>query len=422
MSRLKSKIDYAYMRLLKENLKKTLGISPIFLRNFRFSKVRRKFSWSYKNLINRLDNRVNYDYIKLIKELPLLIKFNLKNIAKDDLSGDEKKILIINTCLVGEFIVSLHALRHFIRTTGRKVDLLVSPAVKPLAERIRGVNKVYTVKSLYDRAIEKGSKVEDSLANYEVVLVMRLSSEAEELLDKIEYRAIRSYLKPYLKYVGNFINNMIIRGKAKQWKDVNFEIIEKRSRNLHFHEIFNFKKSEYNSLKKLPEFLGNEKKIIIHTCSGWNVKRWGEEKWVELIKRINKLGKFRFIFIGGSDDEEKTYNNIQKKLDFKIYSLIKKRDIKDLAMIMKLSDYFIGIDSGPMNLAHLAGLPSVALFGPGQRAFVSKNKKNVSIDKANCLFCTSFFCHKWKTCMNKISVEDVFKGFLKISGEKEKAS
>lgn len=92
---------------------------------------------------------------------------------------------------------------------------------------------------------------------------------------------------------------------------------------------------------------GRDKKILIHTGSGWKLKLWGNEKWVELLNRINKLGNFRFIFIGADNQEEEDFKEIQKNLNFNIYSLIKKVDLKELILLMRFSDYFIGIDSGP---------------------------------------------------------------------------
>ncbi len=45
------------------------------------------------------------------------------------------------------------------------------------------------------------------------------------------------------------------------------------------------KKKEKEKVKtKIPE----GEKIIIHTGSGWKIKWWKNEKWVELLKKINK--------------------------------------------------------------------------------------------------------------------------------------
>lgn len=155
-----------------------------------------------------------------------------------------------------------------------------------------------------------------------------------------------------------------------------------------------------------------EKKVIIHTGSGWQVKLWENEKWIELLKKVNKLGKFRFIFIG-TKKEKQDYEKIKKKLNFKTYSLIEKVDIKELMLVLRASDYFIGIDAGPRNMAHLADLRSVNLLGPGPKQFMPLDKRDIVIDKSNCR-CTHLFCYKRKTCMQKINVNDVFEGFKKL--------
>ena len=82
-------------------------------------------------------------------------------------------------------------------------------------------------------------------------------------------------------------------------------------------------------------------------------------------------------------------------------------------LILRLSDYFIGIDSGPRNMADIANLPNIGLLGPGPKFFMPMNKDSIVIDKSNCR-CTQLFCYKKETCMQKIKVDDVLKGFKKL--------
>jgi ADP-heptose:LPS heptosyltransferase len=360
-------------------------------------------------------NRLNYDYLNLLKEPAILFKLELAHKKKIGLHPSPKKILIINSCLVGEFAVSVHSIKKIIDKYKQNVDILVSPSVKPLAKRIRGIDNVYTAKSIYDRNTEK-EKANFDIKGYDQIIVLRISPDAYEVLKKLNFSNLKSYFRTYFKFIKDYVRNMFKKNELKQWRDINFEIIGEKPVYYHFEEIFDFTKEDYEKIKKLPELQGKEKKVIIHTNgAGWQVKKWDEKKWVELIKKINYIQKFKFIFVG-TNEEKETYKKILEKSDVPLYSLIGKLDLEQLALVMKLSDYFIGVDSGPMNIAHLAGIRSVSLFGPGQRTFLSKNPNDIAIDKSDCM-CTTLFCHKRNTCFNKITVEDVFNGFKKIIGK-----
>jgi ADP-heptose:LPS heptosyltransferase len=79
-------------------------------------------------------------------------------------------------------------------------------------------------------------------------------------------------------------------------------------------------------------------------------------------------------------------------------------------MIMRLSDYFIGIDSGPRNMAHLADLRSITLLAPAPKNFMPVNKADVVIDKFACRCKSLFYFHK-VSAIHKISADEVVDGF-----------
>jgi ADP-heptose:LPS heptosyltransferase len=359
--------------------------------------------------------RISYNYLNVFKEIPLLIKIELKKRDKSKIKNP-KNILIIDSCLLGEFVTSLHAIRTVIdKNKNSKVDLIVSPPLKSLAENIKGINKVYPAESLYNRRLEnkKDKSKKTRLKDYDLIIIMRTSKRSYELIKNIKYKKIISSFYPFIKYSINLTKGILTKRDFKQWREFNFDIIKEKDRILKFEEIFDFKKSDYNKILNLEELSGKSKKIIIHTRATWEVTCWNNVNWISLIKKINKLGNFKFIFIG-TDREKEDFEKIEKQLDFKIYSLINKIDMKDLALVMKNSDYFIGVDSGPRNLANLVGIKSINLLGPGQKTFMPTNKRDIVIDKSNCR-CTNLFCYRKKTCMQKITPEEVFINFKKLA-------
>ena len=67
---------------------------------------------------------------------------------------------------------------------------------------------------------------------------------------------------------------------------------------------------------------------MIHTGSGWHVKLWDNDKWIETIKKINLLGEFEFIFVGRGELEAKSFAYIQQGVDILLHSFIDKVDLK----------------------------------------------------------------------------------------------
>ncbi len=358
---------------------------------------------------------INHDELKIGNEIPLLIKLRLRNLFKSAVPA-KGKILVIDTCIIGDFLATLPALRMFIETTGCKVDLLVSPPLKSLAESIRGVDRVFTAKSVYTRRIEQNEDAQPLSKEYGHVLVLRISPDAYRLLDGIKYSSIRTYDIPFFKYFGHLIKNTLLKKDVKQWREINYEMIgmKEPGNRRGFDDIFEFRDEDYAGVSQLTELRGSAKKILLHAGSGWKIKLWENGKWIELLKKINKTGDFRFIFIGGGDFEAKSFKHIQENLDFNVYSLINRTDLRETMLAMRLCDYFIGIDSGPRNMAHLADLRSISMLGPAPKNFMPVNGEDIVIDKFDCICKSLFYLHKISG-MQKISADEVFDSFKKLS-------
>jgi ADP-heptose:LPS heptosyltransferase len=320
-----------------------------------------------------MSRKINHDYIKLAFQSYFLLRASL--IRKEHILSKKRRILIINTCLIGDFIGSLPALTTHIRGANKRrtaTDLLVSPKLEPLARKMRGVNKVYVAKSLHSRDLETNNKKND-FGKYDETIIIRISKEAYQLLETIDTDKVSSSFSIMNKYFLHASTRCLLKKPCKQYREVVFEMLNERVTNVKFEEIFHFNKEEYKKIRNLEEMNTNRKIVIIHTGSSWKMNMWENGKWVDLVNRINGIGDFRFIFVGGKE-EESDYEEISSKLNFRVYSLINKIDICDLMLVLRVSHYFVGVDSGPRNMAHLAELKSVVLLGPGPHMFMPLGK------------------------------------------------
>jgi ADP-heptose:LPS heptosyltransferase len=360
-----------------------------------------------------MNRKINYDYIRIAFQSYFLLRASL--IRKDHLVSKTRRILIINTCLIGDFIGSLPALATYIKGAKKRkteIDLLVSPKLETLARKMKGVDNVYVAKSLHSRDLETNDKRND-FGKYDEATILRISKEAYQLLKTIDTEKVSSSFSIMNKYFLHASTRCLLKKPCKQYREVVFEMLNERVKNVKFEEIFNFSKAEYRKIRNLEEMNTNRQIVIIHTGSSWEMNMWENRKWVELVNRMHGIGDFRFIFVGGKE-EESDYEEISSKLNFRVYSLINKIDICDLMLVLRVSHYFVGVDSGPRNMAHLAELKSVVLLGPGPHMFMPLGKRDIVLDKSNHGGAYQRFFSKKNSFIRKIMVEEVYNSFKEL--------
>jgi len=345
----------------------------------------------------------NFDYFNIWKEILFFLLSSIV-IRKEKKGNYKNRVLIVNPCLVGEFAVSIPAIVDFIqRNNGKKIDIIVSTPLKVLAEKIIGINNVYVAQSVFKRPSEVFDYKDQIPFGYEEIILLRASYGVYNFLKKVSAQNVKTGACIYARYAFHLLSSIILRRTPKQWKIIIFEMLGGTPREISFDEIFELAPQDYKG----------DSKIIIHTGASWPMMHWEREKWVELLRKINTLGTFEFIFIGVAKDIE-DYEYISSNLPFEIYSVISKIDLFELVLLLRSANYFIGVDSGPANLAHLAKLRSIVIFGPGPHMFMSDDVNDIIIDKSNGRGLYQRFFLKKNGFIHKINAEEVYQSFNKL--------
>ncbi len=357
---------------------------------------------------------LNPEEFKIAGEIPLLMNLRLKRVFGKN-KGGGGRTLVIDTCLIGDFVATLPALRHFIEAAGEDVDLVVAPPLKSIAESIRGVQRVFTARSIYNRNIENHNRPIPLPNEYSRVLVLRISPDAASMLKGVQCTHIATYDVAFLRYWAHVIWSVARKKDVRQWRDVNFEIIGMKGADSapDFEKIFHVSEAEYARVRELLATCRTGKRVMIHTGSGWHVKLWDNDNWRETINKIHLLGDFEFIFVGQGDLEARSFDYIQKGVDFRLHSFVNQVDLKTTLLMMRLCDVFIGIDSGPRNMAHLADLRSITLLGPAPKNFMPTNCEDIVIDKFTCRCKSLYYFHK-VSAIHSVSPDEIVGGFKKL--------
>jgi len=112
----------------------------------------------------------------------------------------------------------------------------------------------------------------------------------------------------------------------------------------------------------------NKITCLISPCSSQRYgnqynRSWSINNFAELIKFLINLENLRVIITGGNSPPEQLYS---KELDAlfgnDILNLIGKTSIREMAALIKYSDFIISPDSGPAHIATIMGKPVIGLY------------------------------------------------------------
>lgn len=298
-----------------------------------------------------------------------------------------RKILILRTEHVGDYIVSLPALKAIREKYPKaKITLIVGPWNKDLAEATPYVDEVIVGTN---PLAKRNLKISDILT----IFTFKLSSYLKfiKLIRKESYDLTISFSdRKFNKFILPFVRaKKIISGtdfnytEEKEYKRC-LRVVGSLGQRDFFKnvkiQVSNKDKEKVNKILQGKEFSG-KKIIIMHLLTPIESKNWQMEKWVEVIRRLSVDKRKMFVLIG-SENEKNSLENIRKKLsEVNIVNLARKLTLTQLVYFIAKGKLFLGGNSGPMHIANLAGIPSVILFGETNEKIWGPDKKHAKVLK-----------------------------------------
>jgi|CXWL01.1.fsa_nt_gi ADP-heptose:LPS heptosyltransferase len=364
----------------------------------------------------------NHADLSIAREIVPFLKLRFRmllGIGKSRSQG-EKSTLIVVPCILGDSLSYLPAIRTYVERHQCSFDLVVSPDFLSLAEHIKGVRHIYLASSSYARASEnKQSQNSEMPDRYDTMVVLRLSPEGYDLVRPIQCTHYVSSDFTLMCYLGQIVKSSLMKEPVRQSREVMFEALNLPpcDMNATCPEMFDIQNEKCSEHFERGKGGDNTQNILIHTGSGWSVKLWDDEHWIALLSRIHQSGSYHFTFIGRGEDELQTYQRIQSRLPFDVSSVINKLTLWELYLQMRISDFFIGIDSGPRNLAHYANLRSVTLLNPAAvNNFMPLDCRDQTVEKPN-RFPANVVNTQQGATLDQISVNEVWGAFERLTSE-----
>jgi heptosyltransferase-3 len=121
--------------------------------------------------------------------------------------------------------------------------------------------------------------------------------------------------------------------------------------------------------RRVRKILVNEKVdsmkqwITINPFSRWQYKEWNDHKWIEIINWLWRDYAIPVIITGSPEEKPRAAALIQQ-CEAKAFNFAGKTSLEELAGVLSLSRFHIGVDSAAPHIAAATGTPTITIYGP----------------------------------------------------------
>lgn len=298
-----------------------------------------------------------------------------------------KKILIIRTEQIGDYLVSLPAIKALKEKFPQaKIDIVVGPWNNSLAKATPYVDKVIVFNNPF---------AQRDLTYLDILKIILFKSPAliefyneinKENYDLMVSFSERKFNKIFLRFIKA---KQKISGTSFTFGEIYEEerclkILKRLGIQNFSKEIeLNYKPEDKKNAKSIiAKYCKKDTKIaIIHLFTPLRIKDWKARYWEELLSYLVLKNKNTLFFIVGTEKAEEVNKILSKIKDKKrIINLLGKTTLLGLFLLIKKSNFFIGPCSGPLYIAKLFNKPLIGLFGPGSgKKWEPKSKESYSL-------------------------------------------
>ena len=191
------------------------------------------------------------------------------------------------------------------------------------------------------------------------------------ILDKVNKPAIAAKISGIKNIIGPGIGNQkkyLTTDIILNDDDWNLNYSEQSKKLLKLHKInlnnpypqLNFDTNEFN--QKNSDLFFEGKKIALGIDSFEDYKMWYEEDFVKLTELLYKKNLFDYVYLICSPDKSFMAKKIIEISQKNYFIDCSKKDLTGVIIAIKNSQFFIGNNSGPLNLSAALGVKSFGLI------------------------------------------------------------
>jgi len=279
-----------------------------------------------------------------------------------------KKICVLRLSALGDCCQALTVIQNIQdKEPNSKISWVIGKTEYQLFKDIDGVEFIVVNKK---ELFKSYLKMKKNLIgrNFDVLLNMHASMSANIISLAINAKRKIGYDKYRTKDLQNLFCTEYITAKNNQHvAEVMLEFLNQIN--------ISSGRPKWRPINLIPEE-GFAKKIIdekkytclISPCSSTKLgdiydRNWSIENHVTLIESILEKHDIQIILTGGKSETEKIYSEeFDLKLGKKVLNLMGKTTIREMAALIKYSDFLVSPDSGPAHIADIMGTPVIGLY------------------------------------------------------------
>jgi len=332
-----------------------------------------------------------------------------------------QNVLIVNVNWLGDVIFSSPVFKAIKENHPKAhVACLAVPRVKEILESIAGIDEVI----IYD---EEG-RHRSPWAKWGLIRTLRQKKfDAVFLLHGSFTRALLVFLAKIPQRVGydtksrgQFLTHRVLPPMGDFHRsDYYLNVIEsfvKVSDRSCALEVSVQAGQEVDQILKSHGVESGEPFVVANLGGNWDLKRWSQQNFVQLIDRLCKEEKIKTIIPGSSEDH--AWAQSVAGSNPQVVILAGKTNLKQLIALMKRAKLVVSADSGPLHIASAVGTPTIGLFGPTRPEVTGPRgkgkttllQKNVGCNRAPCYYLE---CPD-NVCMKAITVDEVLATIKRI--------
>ena len=313
-----------------------------------------------------------------------------------------ERILVIQTAFIGDAVLTLPMIEKLKEMNPESaVDVIANPSTAEIFNASPFVDEVLVLdKRNEHKSISSTNRFAESLKtkNYKKIYSPHRSMRSSLIVKKIDPEqsfgfsnsSHKSAYKTLIEYNNNaheVQRNLDLIGwkySGEEWKFLpRLEVPE-------------------NTVKKMDNFFVNylsDKKIVaVAPGSVWQTKRYPEEYYTEVIRRLLDL-KFGIILLGGNNDAELCDNIAEKFEGSDVYSAAGEFSLVESVELLKRTVLLISNDSAPTHFGMCADIPVLTIYcsTAADFGFAPYNQKSAVVSY-NKLYCKPCGIHGYEKC------------------------
>lgn len=314
---------------------------------------------------------------------------------------DIHKILFITLSNIGDAVLTTPVLSALMREfPNAGIDVVVGPRAREVFEGANYLNRVW----VYDKHQDYKGKWQ---------FIRQLKKEQYDLVVDLKHTLIPLFINSRYR-------TSILRKKRKDKSAVDDHLECLISLGISSNEvkfilpITEKEKSFADDILKENNISDDEFIIVIAPGAASDLKRWSQDNFKTLARKLEKEHKAIILWAGTERDREILSEAGMPETGI---DLMGKTSLMKLTALLEKAGLMITNDSGPMHLARAVGTPVLALFGPTDyiRYGPSGDLNRVVRLELPCAPCKSAHCRiEKRKCLDDLGVEEVYNAALEM--------